>query len=761
MTENIFPGGEKMFAQERTVAASHLTPRAWRSALLVTLGLAPACGDGQGGPVDPPPAPETLEILAGDGQRGPAGFPVEIDPALRVLDQTGSPMAGLSVGFSVVEGGGSATASDVTDSSGRASTRWVLGTPGPQRLVASVEGLTAEFSATADPSDVLISTASLQNGHETVLYHARLDAVGGEPPHTWDVIDGSLPAGIELSADGRLLGTPSTAGVFTFLVRARSADGLEGARNLEMRVCAAPPDLAVGEAISAPSAFGECGVFLRAGGGRRYGVAVLRADVDGEPDSEDVVTATLRVFSTAAAAAGRQIALLPEPPEATVAPGPSSSVRDAQDAAHLAVRRSEARLFSSLGSALRPLTSTNASSPVSAPGRIRYDPPRDLAACTDHEDRTATLVAETEDVAVYQDSAQAASAPVDPSSVGVILDFYAAYGEPTIVDYTGGLPDIDGDGRLVVIVTTETSGGAALVWSGDLLDAATCPGSNEREVVYLNPSLANRIGTAGDHAALGIVVHEAKHVASFYHRLRDFARNGTADPFHPPWIEEGTAELVGEVASRRAWAEAGGPAMDARIDGPALTAAAGQPEVAHLVRTLDRVSRYLSRQPNAVTVAPTGSDRVFGVYGSGWHFHRFIGDAFYGPATEAQFFRAQTDSLTPKGIPGIEQVLGEAFLSLLARYAAAIVFEASGEEGPPGFSSYAFGSAIAAAGAGDGYPWPVTGSLPVPLESGLFSGPIGESGLRFHDFVTVGGTEGAELQLDLTETGRVVVVRVP
>ena len=59
-------------------------------------------------------------------------------------------MEGVDVSFQVVEGGGTATLSRVpTDVLGRARGLWILGpTPSPQRLRATVAGLTVEFQAT-------------------------------------------------------------------------------------------------------------------------------------------------------------------------------------------------------------------------------------------------------------------------------------------------------------------------------------------------------------------------------------------------------------------------------------------------------------------------------------------------------------------------------------------------------------------------------------------------------------------------------------
>lgn len=64
------------------------------------------------------------------------------------------------------------------------------------------------------------------------LYTVQLQGAGGQPPYAWSLAPGSanLPAGLALSADGTLSGTPTTAGSFSFTVRltdsaARSVTG--------------------------------------------------------------------------------------------------------------------------------------------------------------------------------------------------------------------------------------------------------------------------------------------------------------------------------------------------------------------------------------------------------------------------------------------------------------------------------------------------------------------------------------------------------
>ncbi len=94
----------------------------------------------------------SLAASAGDGQTAAAGSAVATAPAVRVVDASGNPVAGVGVTFAVATGGGSVTgASATTDASGIAAAgSWTLGTAaGANTLTASSTGLTtATFTAT-------------------------------------------------------------------------------------------------------------------------------------------------------------------------------------------------------------------------------------------------------------------------------------------------------------------------------------------------------------------------------------------------------------------------------------------------------------------------------------------------------------------------------------------------------------------------------------------------------------------------------------
>src|SRR5690606_518073 len=88
------------------------------------------------------PRPSILTPVGGDGETADAGTEVDEAPRVRVVDDEGEPIAGLTVGFAVVEGGGTVGDSlALTNEEGVATAgSWRLGNvAGPNVVVARVD----------------------------------------------------------------------------------------------------------------------------------------------------------------------------------------------------------------------------------------------------------------------------------------------------------------------------------------------------------------------------------------------------------------------------------------------------------------------------------------------------------------------------------------------------------------------------------------------------------------------------------------------
>jgi plastocyanin len=121
-------------------------------ALAASLALSACSGDGSGLP--PPGVATTITSVVGI-QQTVVGHPVASNPAVKVTDGLGDPVADVSVTFSVTSGGGSAEGTgQTTDATGVATVgQWTVGTAiGPNTLSATSGGLAGspvEFTATA------------------------------------------------------------------------------------------------------------------------------------------------------------------------------------------------------------------------------------------------------------------------------------------------------------------------------------------------------------------------------------------------------------------------------------------------------------------------------------------------------------------------------------------------------------------------------------------------------------------------------------
>lgn len=106
----------------------------------------------------------------------------------------------------------------------------------------------ASLTLTVDPAavePVSVTTSALPGGVVGRTYSSTLAATGGTSPYAWSVVAGALPAGLTLSANGTISGTPSVAGASSVTVRAQDAVGVSATRVLQLTVAQAPVPLTV------------------------------------------------------------------------------------------------------------------------------------------------------------------------------------------------------------------------------------------------------------------------------------------------------------------------------------------------------------------------------------------------------------------------------------------------------------------------------------------------------------------------------------
>lgn len=118
------------------------------------------------------PVPSAIAVAGGDNQTARPGFNVPNSPSFRVTDPAGVPVPGVTVTFTVTEGGGSvSTPTSVTNTDGIVQVTWTLGPSlGPNTLQASIPGGIPAVSvhataAAAPPTTIAINAGDAQSAN--------------------------------------------------------------------------------------------------------------------------------------------------------------------------------------------------------------------------------------------------------------------------------------------------------------------------------------------------------------------------------------------------------------------------------------------------------------------------------------------------------------------------------------------------------------------------------------------------------------------
>ncbi len=277
-----------------------------------------ACGDHGTSPDKDrqPPIAMTLTKISGDNQSVAAGATLPNPLVVKVKDQYGAAMSGVTVAWEVPTADGSVAATTTkTDGAGNASGRWTLGTHiGAHSLQASVVGIssTVTFTATATPGQVQ-SLSLLQDS----LFFAALEDTARINVEATDQYGNPVPGG-ELSWSSH---DSTVASVVNGLVTARGngstaivAVGGDQSDTATVRVVqlATAASISAGDAQIGPAdealpvalnvnvadanGFGVAGVSVRWTPGATSG-AVSADSLDTGPDGNAAVTWTLGLHS--------------------------------------------------------------------------------------------------------------------------------------------------------------------------------------------------------------------------------------------------------------------------------------------------------------------------------------------------------------------------------------------------------------------------------------------------------------------------------
>jgi hypothetical protein len=108
---------------------------------------------------------------------------------------------------------------------------------------------TRACSINVNPPALRITAAPrLKDAVLGTTYSETLQVSGGRGPYAWSTLDGSLPPGVTLAANGNLVGSPSASGIYRFTVRVSDADRGLATSVLELRVMPArSPNVSFGD----------------------------------------------------------------------------------------------------------------------------------------------------------------------------------------------------------------------------------------------------------------------------------------------------------------------------------------------------------------------------------------------------------------------------------------------------------------------------------------------------------------------------------
>ncbi|WP_172674222.1 immunoglobulin-like domain-containing protein, partial [Syntrophomonas palmitatica] len=171
-----------------------------------------------------------------------------------------------------------------------------------QVLTVTVGGKSTTYTVTIMqvPGAPTITTASLPDGTVNTAYSQTLAATG-DTPITWSKESGDLPEGLSLSDGGVISGTPTTAGTYTFTVKAANAAGSD-TRELSITINAVPAATLQSIAITKQA---DKLVYTVGEPLDTTGMEVTGHYSDGSSKNETITTANVTGFDSSAPAASQ------------------------------------------------------------------------------------------------------------------------------------------------------------------------------------------------------------------------------------------------------------------------------------------------------------------------------------------------------------------------------------------------------------------------------------------------------------------------
>jgi len=642
-------------------------------------------------------AADVLVLVSGDDQNGFPNTALSNPIVVQVQDEYGNAVAGVTVSFSVLSGGGSITLSAVSDADGYAEATWTLGTEiGANTAQASVTGLaggTLSFAATATMLSVTsVTPAPLVEGATATITGTGFDQT---PANNTVTIDGE--AAIVTNVVG---GNEMTVTVPLFNCRPErqvdvvvSVSGFnETSTGLAMEPATAQLDLSVGEQtiVRDPAEF--CLQFEASPtGGDEYLIGVGAA----AESPGGVMTFTMASVSGAASSPPAMLSgssrSYPRP-QITVDPD-LAALRQRQDEREAEIRAYERR---HLDPARNP-------SIQYVRGRAMGDVPYAAAAmapsdtlgdervfrvpggtCNDYTEITATARVVGESGIWYTDNLNPTDDSLTLADIEAASELFDDFIYPFDTKFFGEPTDIDANSKIVIVLTKEvnTTGAAGFVYSGDLVLRTSCAYSDEGEIFYgYVPDPSADFGYSYSRTSVVnflpvLIAHEFTHNIQISRRIVYHA--GENGVFPASWIAEGQATFAEEVVGHAYTNRSAGNDYGVSVvrDGPPYWYWPG----------ITKLGYYLGYggfgEPEIVTAPENctlfgnfddidiGDCKLSGFYGASWSMLRYLTDRFY--SASASNFHRDIISAYPSlvGVANIEAITDLDFDVLFAQWGA-------------------------------------------------------------------------------------------
>jgi hypothetical protein len=679
-----------------------------------------ACGNDTVGPSTDPPA--RLDAVSPVSQSAAVGSTVSDGIVVQVSDSRGRPVAGQAVALAVTAGNGSTSPRvAVTDSRGRATAAWTLGTIlGPNEVTASVNGVASQVKFQATGTSGPVSTISLSPQNPRLLAGVDSTRITAQSLDAYGNVTTPVPT---LVARDPTLISVATNGVVRVLRRGSATYVVATAGDKRdsvlvtvlaagQSVCTAvstPIELAVGQVVKDVSGTGVC-VHASAPGTEfalipfyNSGVpsATLSVEVRGlglssltVPSAADLVLSSQLARSRAQTVGGLT-------PDVGFEARLRKRERDEGNP-----RFAAARDFWRRRRATRPSAKVESSAGVSASAAGLAVPVvgdlvklnvNTLSYCDQPDYRTGRVVAITDRAIVVGDTANPAGGFTDAEyrSIGVTFDTLV---DPVDRGAFGAPSDIDNNGRVIIFFTRavneQTSAGAAGVVLGyfynrDLLPkvntaGANCPASNESEVMFvLVPDTGGVInGNRRSKSqvvtfANGTVAHEYQHMINAGRRLYV---NGVGQNFEERWLDEGLAHIAEDINFWRASGKSTRANLDNSVfNDPKSLAAYSTFENNNILR----YTTYLNRPEIQSPIGYDSFDDDLQTRGAIWNFLRYAAD--HQPVGQDDAFWFKLANSTTTGVANLTTALGGSPFPVLRDWAISVFLDDNAPNVDPRF----------------------------------------------------------------------------